>query len=94
MSRSLTIDGDQLRRLAQICRYIGGGRYATFQQLQRKMRASRRTIFRDFKDLAEMGIRISLDGKGYCINQKPASCCNLIQSHQHKAVRKLLSKCM
>ncbi len=94
MSRSLTIDGVQLRRLMQICRFIGSGRHATLQQLQRKMRASRRTIFRDFKDLAEMGVTVGLDGKGYHIRQKPAASCRRIKTSQLKAVNKLLSKCV
>ncbi len=94
MSRSLTIDGDQLRRLMQICRFIGGGRPATFQQLQRKTRASRRTLFRDFRELEKIGITLDLDEKGYRIRQKPPACRALIKSHQLKAVNKLLNACV
>lgn len=94
MSRSLTIDGDQLRRLMRICSFIGGGRPATFQQLQRKTRASRRTLFRDFKELEKTGITVDLDQKGYRIRQKPSACRALIKSHQLQSVHKLLNACV
>jgi predicted DNA-binding transcriptional regulator YafY len=94
MSLTLTIDGDQLCRLLQICRFIGNGRPAPFQKLQRKMKASRRTIFRDFKELAAMGIKVSLDGKGYRISQKAPACRKLIVGHQIKLVNRLLAKCV
>lgn len=93
MSLSLTIDGDQLCRLVKICNLIGNDRPAPFDKLRRKMKASRRTIFRDFKDLAKMGIMIKLDGKGYRIRQKPLVCRKLIVAHQMKAVNRLLSRC-
>ena len=94
MSLTLTIDGDQLCRLVKICKLIGNGRPATFDKLQRKMKASRRTIFRDFKDLAKMGIKYKLDGRGYRIPQKPLACRKLIVAHQVKAVNRLLAKCV
>lgn len=94
MSRSLTIDGEQLSRLMQICRLIGGSRHATLQQLQRKMRASRRTIFRDLKGLEAMGIKVDLDGKGYQIRQGPVACRKIIKTNQLKVVNRLLARCL
>jgi biotin operon repressor len=94
MSLSLTIDGDQLCRLLRICKLIGGNRPVSFEKLRRSMKASRRTIFRDFKDLAKMGIHYKLDGRGYRISQKPLACRKLIVAHQVKLVNKLLAKCV
>jgi len=93
MSLTLTIDGDQLCRLVKICKLIGNGRPATFDKLRRQMKASRRTIFRDFKDLAKMGIQYKLDGRGYRIPQKPPACRKLIVAYQMKAVNRLLARC-
>ena len=94
MALTLTIDGDQLCRLLKICKLIGNGRPAPFEKLQRKLRASRRTIFRDFKDIAKMGILYKLDGRGYRIPQKPLACRKLIVAYQVKALKKLLARCV
>ena len=94
MAQSLVIDGDQLKRLMKICRTIGLGKAATVQQLQSRLRTSRRTVFRDLNCLDSMGIKVGLGDKGYTIKKSGAACKRLLADCHTKALTKLLNACL
>jgi biotin operon repressor len=92
--RNLVIDGTHLSRLMKICRTLANGAGTSLQQLQTKLRMSRRTIFRDLSTLAEMGVRVDLGNNGYHIRQNAAACRKILGDYQLKAVHKLLGQCL
>lgn len=94
MTDVLVIEGDQLRRLMKLCRIICEGKGATPQQLQAKLRCSRRTIFRDLKSLGAMGVKVQLSASGYKIGGSAAKCRQTLAEHHVKALEKLLADCL
>ena len=94
MADTLVIDGKQLRRLMKLCRTISNGRGATVQQLQARLKTSRRTIFRDLDSLKTLGIRVELGEHGYRIRQNAASCKKLLIDRHLKDLNKLLATCL
>jgi len=90
----MVIDGEHLRRLMKMCRTLSRGGGTTLQQLQIRLKMSRRTIFRDLSALQAMGVKIDLGDKGYRIHQNPASCRKLLADHQLSAVTRLLNACL
>lgn len=93
MSRTLVVDGDHLKRLMQLCRILGSSG-ATLQQLRSKLKASRRTVFRDLAALGDLGIKVDLGEKGYKIKTNAATCRKMIIDHQTKALDSLLKSCL
>ena len=93
MSRTIVVDGNHLKRMMQLCRILSG-KGATLKQLQSKLRASRRTIFRDLSILGDWGIKVNLGDKGYSIKQNAASCRKLIANREMKALQQLLNSCL
>jgi predicted DNA-binding transcriptional regulator YafY len=90
MGQVMVVDGGQLMRLMKICRTLCASKGATVQQLQSKLKTSRRTIFRDMNSLDEMGIKVELGDKGYRIRQPVAACKKALSERQIKTLRKLL----
>jgi biotin operon repressor len=93
MSRTIVVDGTHLKRMMQLCRTLAGSG-ATLKQLQTKLKASRRTIFRDLSILGDWGISVTLGDKGYKIKQNAASCRKLIADRETKALQQLLNSCL
>lgn len=51
----------------------------TVREMQKAMRASRRTIFRDLNNLEEYGVRLRIDGRfGYRVERLPECCRRLL----------------
>ncbi len=94
MARMLVVDGGQVKRLMHICRTLCSGDGATVQQLQGKLRTSRRTIFRDLNCLATVGVKVELGHRGYRVRQKSSLCRKLIAESQTKALENLLNSCL
>ncbi len=94
MSKTLVVDGNHLKRLMQLCRILSTGSGATLPQLRTKLRASRRTVFRDLASLGELGIKVDLGDKGYRIKQSSTVCRKMIADSHTKALNKLLSACL
>jgi len=90
MGQVMVVDGGQLTRLMKICRTLCSGGGATVQQLQSKLKTSRRTIFRDLNTLDDMGIKVELGDKGYKIRQPVAACKKALTDRQIKVLKKLL----
>lgn len=93
MSRTLVVDGDHLKRLMQLSRILGSTG-ATLQQLRSKLKASRRTVFRDLAALGELGVKVDLTDKGYKIKTNAAACRKLIIDRTTKALDQLLKSCL
>ena len=94
MSQTLVVDGGQLQRLMGMCRTLCTSKGATIQQLQSKLKTSRRTIFRNLNTLEEIGIEVELGEQGYCIKDTAAKCKKLLADSQTKALEKLLRTCL
>jgi predicted DNA-binding transcriptional regulator YafY len=94
MTDILVVEGDQLRRLMKLCRIICGAKGATPQQLQAKLRCSRRTIFRDLKALGTMGVRVHSGAAGYSIGGGAAACRRTLMDHHLKALENFLTGCL
>ena len=94
MARALLVDGEHLIRLMRLCRTIQGGKGTTMPQLQHKLRTSRRTVFRDLKDLAAVGIQVSTSPDGYRLKSSLAQCRKLLADSQLNALHKLLDSCL
>lgn len=92
MTSTLVVDGVQLKRLIGICRLVSASRGLTAQQLQSKLKTSRRTIFRDLRTLHSMGVKITPGDGGYRMTQDVAQCRKLVADSQTKALRVLLNK--
>ncbi|HVP11529.1 MAG TPA: HTH domain-containing protein [Phycisphaerae bacterium] len=90
MGQVMVVDGGQLRRLMKICRALCSGSGATVQQLQVKLKTSRRTIFRDLNSLDDMGIKVELGDKGYRIRRPAAACKKALADRQMKSLSKML----
>ena len=90
MGQVMVVDGGQLRRLMKICRMLCSGGGATVQQLQAKLKTSRRTVFRDLNSLDDMGIKVELGDKGYRIRQPAAACKKALADRQIKCLSKML----
>jgi predicted DNA-binding transcriptional regulator YafY len=90
MGQVMVVDGGQLKRLMKICRTLCVGGGTTVQQLQAKLKTSRRTIFRDLNSLDEMGVKVELGDKGYKIRQPAAACKKALVGRQMKILSKLL----
>ncbi len=93
MTDVLVVDGGQLRRLMMICRVICSAP-ATVQQLQGRLKRSRRTIFRDLNCLEEFGIKVHLGPGGYKIKQSAAACKKALAIPYVKRLNKLLGACL
>jgi biotin operon repressor len=61
------------------------------QQLQSKLKTSRRTVFRDLNGLEEIGIKVELRDKGYKVKQSAATCRKLLVDRQVKLLNKTLA---
>ncbi len=94
MSQTLVVDGGQLKRLMGMCRTLCANKGATIQQLQSKLRTSRRTIFRNLNTLEEIGIEVELGEDGYRIKDNVAKCKKMLAESQTKALDKLLKNCL
>ena len=90
MGQVMVVDGGQLIRLMKICRMLCSSKGTSVQQLQAKLKTSRRTIFRDLNCLDEMGIKVDLGDKGYRIRQPAAACKKALGDRQIRTLRKLL----
>jgi predicted DNA-binding transcriptional regulator YafY len=90
MGQVMVVDGGQLKRLMKICRTLCSGGGTTVQQLQAKLKTSRRTIFRDLNSLDDMGIKVELGDKGYRVRQPVAACKKALADRQVKILSKLL----
>lgn len=77
----------------QLCRILGSGG-ATLQQLRSKLKASRRTVFRDLAALGDLGIKVDLTDKGYKIKVNAATCRKMIIDRTTKSLDQLLSSCL
>ncbi|GMU33901.1 MAG: HTH domain-containing protein [Planctomycetia bacterium] len=93
MSRTIVVDGAHLKRMMQLCRTLGGSG-ATLRQLQTKLKASRRTIFRDLSILSDWGISVTLGDKGYKIKQSAPACRKVMVDRVTKSVQQLLNSCL
>lgn len=93
MTEMLVVDGGQLRRLMMICRVICVAP-ATVQQLQGRLKRSRRTIFRDLNCLEDLGIKVQLGDKGYKITQNAAACRKALAARYTGRLNKLLNACL
>ncbi len=94
MAQSLVVDGSQLMRLMKLVRAISSKKALTVQQLQKRLGASRRTIFRDLNAIQEMGIHVVLGEKGYTVKESATACKKLLAEHQVKALSKFLRVCL
>lgn len=94
MSKTLVVDGNHLRRMMQLCRILSSGGGTTLAQLRGKLKASRRTVFRDLAALGDLGIKVDLGDKGYRIKQSSSVCRKMIADSHTKALNRLLSTCL
>ena len=94
MTDILVIEADQLARLMKLCRIICGSKGATPQQLQAKLRCSRRTIFRDLKALGAMGVKVQSGASGYQIAGGAAQCRKTLIEYHVQALSKFLAGCL
>ncbi len=94
MAQSLVIDGSQLKRLMKLVRSISSKKAMTVLQLQKRLNASRRTIFRDLNAVEKMGISVDLGAKGYTVKASAAACKKLLTEHQVKVLNKFLGACL
>jgi predicted DNA-binding transcriptional regulator YafY len=93
MADVMVVDGGQLKRLMGICRVICSAP-ATIQQLQAKLKRSRRTIFRDLNCLEDLGIKVDLISSGYKIKQGLAACKKALAARYTTRLSKLLAACL
>ena len=94
MAQFLAVDGSQLKRLHQLCRTLSTGKGASVQQLIKKLKTSRRTIFRDLNALQDIGIDVELAESGYRIKQSAGACKKLISDHYTNALDRILKTCL
>jgi predicted DNA-binding transcriptional regulator YafY len=94
MANTLLIDGDHLMRLMKLCRMIDGSKGLSVPQLQTRLQTSRRTIFRDLKDLEAAGIKVALGIRGYHLDGTLAQCRKRLVDSQTKALHDLLQVCL
>ncbi|HWL92888.1 MAG TPA: HTH domain-containing protein [Phycisphaerae bacterium] len=90
MARTLLVDGEHLTRLMKLCRSIHQSGGASLQQLQGKLKTSRRTVFRDLSALQQFGIDVNSTSKGYQIKQNPAVCKKQIATRYERDLGELL----
>ncbi len=81
MPQTLVMDGAQVARLMKLCRTLGRANGTTLQQLQTRLKMSRRTVFRDLAALQEIGIRLESGLEGYVLNQSSTECKRLLLDH-------------
>ncbi|MBK8268522.1 MAG: HTH domain-containing protein [Planctomycetes bacterium] len=92
MANALSIDGDQLARLSKLCKVIQSADRPTAEYLTTKLKASRRTIFRDLTTLAEFGIKVDSTSKGYKTKLSPKACQKQIGDKCRRDLADLLRK--
>ena len=83
------MDRPHLVRLVRLCRLISDGGM-TVQQLRLKLKASRRTIFRDLRMLEQMGVRVQLARHQYRLKHRLADCRKKIVDAQIRDLNRLL----
>jgi len=93
MTDVMVVDGGQLKRLMGLCRAICSTP-ATIQQLQGKLKRSRRTIFRDLNCLEDLGIKVELLPAGYKVKQGLAACRKALAARYTTKLNKLLAACL
>lgn len=91
MGEVMTVEKAPLKRLMRLCRAVCAGDGATLQELQGKLKVSRRTIFRDLNLLEDMGITVALDAKGYKIRKSVAACRKTLAERQLTTLSRLLN---
>lgn len=84
------MDSPHLMRLMKLCRMLVVGDGMTVRQLRSKLKASRRTVFRDLKMLHQMGMPVQLKNHEYRIKLKLARCRKKLGEAQIRALNKLL----
>lgn len=94
MTRALVVDGGHLTRLMRLCRTIHADQGTTAMQLRRKLRTSRRTIFRDLKELAAAGVQVEAGRGGYRLKNSLAQCRRFLADSRMTALRELLADCL
>jgi predicted DNA-binding transcriptional regulator YafY len=94
MAATFIVDGDHLGRLMRLCRSLAQGNGVSLPQLQTRLKTSRRTVFRDFLDLAACGIQVEHGPAGYRVKPTAAQCRRILAESQLKAVEKVLADCL
>lgn len=90
MARKFIVDGAHLARLGKLCRMIGVVDGLSLVQIQTRLKASRRTVFRGIASLQALGIEVELRGGRYRTRLTHPVCRRIICS----AVRAELEKLM
>ncbi len=81
MSETLVIDGAQIARLMKLCRTLCRAGGTTQEQLQARLKTSRRTIFRDLAALQQIGIPLESGPNGYVLKQSSSECKRQLLAH-------------
>jgi len=88
------MESPHLSRLMRLCRLLAAADGLTVFQLRSKLRTSRRTVFRDFRTLQQMGINVHLFEHQYRLRLKLADCKRRLADAQIRALNKLLDSCL
>jgi|CXWL01.1.fsa_nt_gi predicted DNA-binding transcriptional regulator YafY len=91
MARKLIIDGDHLARLIKLCRVLATAEGLSLSQIQSKLKASRRTVFRGFGSLQALGIKVELSDGRYRTRQNVVACRKIIADTHTTALVRLLN---
>jgi len=90
MGLRLVIDGEQLSRFMRICRMTNGTHGATIRAMQKRLKISRRTIFRDMQALEALGIEVRLQNDGYRTGLSLAECRRRLERNSLDQARQFL----
>ena len=79
--QTLVVDGEHVSRLLGMCKALNSPRGLKLNELQKKFRISRRTVFRDLKTLQDIGIAVNLSDGAYQTTKPAAACKKAIEAY-------------
>ncbi len=80
-TQTLVVDGEHVSRLLGMCKALNSPKGLKLNELQKKFRISRRTVFRDLKTLQDIGVSVDLNDGAYRTGKAAAACKKAIESY-------------
>lgn len=89
-TQTLVVDGEHVGRLLGMCKALNSAKGLKLNELQKKFRISRRTVFRDLKTLQDVGVSVDLNNGSYRTNKAGPACKKAIEAYFRREFESVL----